>query len=169
MNHLDLVLSIAKTSLYLIFLCPAAAVQGRHIQAGCAPTEISASEAEILIYFLPASEAVRAQGYDVGWERQESQKLNQKDFYVFWVYDATRPSNGSVTVGYFSVNKHTGEVWGDSEEQFITSKSILAIQKILRRNHCINEGIIRKYTDRRPDVDADAQSKPAGNHDPAPR
>ena len=55
---------------------------------------------------------------DVGWELQTSPKLNQRDFYTYWVVNSKRPNvEGSVTVGYFSVNKHTAEVWDDNNEK----------------------------------------------------
>lgn len=74
-------------------------------------SEISIVEAEILLYVSPIAERVRANNSDIAMELQTSAKLNQDDYYFFWVYDSVRHSNGSVTVGYYAVNKHTAEVW----------------------------------------------------------
>ena len=73
--------------------------------------EINMTDAEILLYVSPTGEAVRARGSDIAMQRQTSVKLNQADYYFFWVYDSERHSNGSVTVGYYAVNKHTAQVW----------------------------------------------------------
>jgi hypothetical protein len=75
-------------------------------------TRLSAAEARILIYISPAGDALRANGSDIGLEQQTGAQLNQADYYYFWVYNAKRQQpGGSVTIGYYAVNKHTADVW----------------------------------------------------------
>ncbi len=109
------------------------------------PQEIAYHEAEILIYLLPVAKELRAGGMDVSWERQTSAKLNQEDYFVFWVVNARRVSNGSVTVGYFAVNKHTADVWDSDLKELVTSPEIKGVQKILRRAHRIDDHAIEEY------------------------
>ena len=76
---------------------------------------------------------------DIGWELQTSDKLNQRDFYTFWVINSKRPNTaGSVTVGYFSVNKHTAEVWDTNSDRVVGAAEIEGVQRILRRAHHID-------------------------------
>jgi len=103
-------------------------------------------EAEILIYLLPDAHEVRKQGMDVGWELQTGSDFNQKDFFVFWVVNAKRPNvNGSVTLGYYAVNRHTADVWVDVVNGFVVSKELEGVQRILRRAHHIDEATIAMY------------------------
>jgi hypothetical protein len=119
-------------------------------QPALPPEQIALHEAEILIYLLPEAQLLRNQGMDIGWE-QTDPKLNQQDFYTFWVYNSKRPTeNGSVTVGHFSVNKHTAEVWGDDNEKPISTNDLEGIERILRRAHHIDESTVRKFGSIRP-------------------
>jgi hypothetical protein len=114
------------------------------------PEQIAPYEAEILIYVLPQAQELRKQGMDVGWEQDMSPKLNQRDFYTYWVVNSKRPNvEGSVTVGYFSVNRHTAEVWNDNNEQVDTSE-LAGIERILRRAHHIDEETLHKFSSLRP-------------------
>src|ERR1700722_17661855 len=100
------------------------------------PPIISLTEAEILIYLLPQAQELRRQGMDVGWERQTSARLNQKNFYVFWVVNNKRsPVEGSVRVGFFAVSKFTAEVWDDDLETIVSGPDLAGIQNILRKAH----------------------------------
>lgn len=108
--------------------------------------EIALHEAEILIYLLPQAQELRSQGMDIGWELQTSPKLKQKDFYSFWVVNSKRPNvQGSVTVGYFSVNKHTAEVWSNDKEKTVSSAELEGVEKILRMAHHIDDATLRKF------------------------
>src|SRR5208282_5971655 len=96
--------------------------------------EIATREAEILIYLLPQAQELRKQGMDIRWELQTSPKLNQRDFYTYWIVNSKRPNvEGSVTVGYFSVNKHTAEVWDNDNEKVVETGELQGVQRILRR------------------------------------
>lgn len=115
--------------------------------------QIAPYEAEILIYLLPQAQELRKQGMDVGWELQTSPKLNQRDFYTYWVVNSKRPNvEGSVTVGYFSVNKHTAEVWDDNNEKVKVPDAgeLEGVERILRRAHHIDEETLHKFSSLRP-------------------
>ena len=113
-------------------------------------TELSLSEAEILVYLLPVAHKLREEQMDVGWELQRGSKWNEKDFYVFWVVNPKRVVEGSNTVGYFAVNKHTADIWDDWAEAFVTSTEIEGVQRILRKAHCIDDRVLSEFGSRRP-------------------
>ncbi len=103
------------------------------------------------MYVLPQGQELRNQGMDIGWELQTSPKLNQQDFYTFWVFNSRRPNvEGSVTIGYFSVNKRSAEVWDDNKEKLVSTAELEGIQRILRQEHRIDESTVRKFTSLRP-------------------
>jgi hypothetical protein len=118
--------------------------------AGCGASLLAQSDAEILIYLLPQSAAVREKGNTVGWEIQTNPRLNQKDFYNFYLYDLAARADSSPTIGYFSVNKHTAEVWDADNGAPVDSRDIREIQRILRKGHCIGDQVVREFSDRRP-------------------
>jgi len=72
-------------------------------------------------------------------EQQTSAQLDQANFYYFWVYNAKRQSNGSVTIGYYAVNKHTADVWDTVEQKQISSKLMVGVQRIIRGARHIGE------------------------------
>lgn len=113
------------------------------------PEPITYADAEILIYLLPVAKQLRSSSMEIGWEEQTSSKLNQNDYYTFWVYNARRKSYGSVTVGYFAVNKHTADVWDADSETLVLTPEIKGVQKILRDAHHIASATIEKYRGRR--------------------
>jgi hypothetical protein len=120
--------------------------------SSCLSTELNEYDAEILLYMLPASVTSRGNGRKIGWELQDGPKLNQKDFFSFYLYDVSAPANSSPTIGYFAINKHTGEVWDMSRAESVESEDLSAVQKILRRGHCVDEKILKAYASRRPDI-----------------
>lgn len=110
--------------------------------------QIALHEAEILIYLLPAAKQIRYEGMDIGWELQTAPRINQytrEDYYTFWVVNAKRTGTFSVTVGYYSVNKHTADVWSHTTNEIVTSAEIQGVQKILHRAHRIDEHTIKQY------------------------
>jgi hypothetical protein len=111
-------------------------------------TILSATEARILVYVSPVGEGLRASGSDIAMEQQTSAQLNQADYYYFWVYNAKRQSNGSVTIGYYAVNKHTADVWDTVEQKRTSSKLMVGVQRIIRESHHIDEDTMEKYRSR---------------------
>lgn len=145
LRQIMLLLGISASGLLSL---PPSAVSRQRPQS---PEPITLTEAEVLIYLLPEAQELRKQGMDVGWELQKSPKFNQKDFYTFWVVNAKRPHvEGSVTVGFFDVNKHTGEIWDEGLEKFVTSPDIAGVQQILRNAHGIDTSTLAKYHSAKP-------------------
>lgn len=112
-------------------------------------TTLSATEAKILVYVSSVGEGVRASGFDIGMEQQTSAQLNRADYYYFWVYNAKRgPPHGSVTIGYYAVNKYTGDVWDIDGKKQLSSKLLEGVQRIVRGSHHIGEDTIARYRGR---------------------
>lgn len=103
-------------------------------------------EAEILIYLMPEASALRSQRMDIGWEQTTSPDLNLRDFYFFWVYNSKRESSGSVTIGHFAVNKHTGDVWNAMTSKKIASAELAGVQRILRKAHRIDADLVKRHS-----------------------
>lgn len=112
------------------------------------PQPIALHEAEILIYLLPVANQLRSEGMDVGWELQTADRFNQytrQDYYVFWVINVKRAGTGSVTIGYYAVNKDSAEICDMDMDRIVTSTEIEGVQKILRRAHKINNAVVKKF------------------------
>ncbi len=120
--------------------------------ASCRPSQLQEYEAEILIYLIPEATEARKNGEKVAWELQSSAKLNQNDFFVFYLYNAGAPESSSPTIGYFAVNKHTAEVWNMNAEEPLHSADLLSVGEIFRRGHCIDEQTVRLYSSAKPDI-----------------
>ncbi len=111
-------------------------------------TAITYPEAEILVYITPQAQRVRAEGFDVGWDHTISARLNQTDYFFFYLFNSKRRSSGSVTVGNYAVNKHTGDVWDQTEEKLLRGAELEGVQKILRDQHRITEQVILEFRSR---------------------
>jgi len=139
----------ARLVLAVAFLLCAAPLRGGSRSARGvreSASEINLYEAEILIYVMPDSAAVRAQHSDVDWERTLSRDINQRDYFFFWVLDTSvgHPYS-SGTVGNYAVNKHTADVWGLDPTRLVSSTELRGVQKILRAEHDITAATIKKY------------------------
>jgi hypothetical protein len=120
-------------------------------QTSSSPEPIALYEGQILIYLLPQGRELRNQGMDIGSELQTNEKLNQRDFYTFQVFNSKRADvHGSTTIGYFSVNKHTAEIWDDDNQKQVSTAELEGIQKILRQAHDIDASTVRKFGTLRP-------------------
>lgn len=123
----------------------------------CNATPITLSEAETLIYIMPASQEVRTTGQDVTWlvdsKAVSMTKYDGADYYIFYV-TFTGPTEGSSTVGYYAVNKHTADVLELLGEypQIVTSEELDGVQRIMRRAHCIDAATIKEYRFRNPEA-----------------
>lgn len=115
------------------------------------PGLVSVEEAETLVYVLPVSHELRRQGRDVAWQIEGNSEAKQDDFFTFWVLDAKRNPYGSSTIGYFSVNKHTGDIWNlMPEPRLVTSPELAGVQRIIRESLGIGQDTIRKWGGLRP-------------------
>jgi hypothetical protein len=111
---------------------------------------ISLTEAEILVYLLPQAQEVRKQRGNVSWELEAGPLQNTKDFYTFWVVGPRRQGEASNTIGYFSVNKHTADIWDAVLDKLISSEELQGIQKILRGGHHIDAQTLDGYRNLKP-------------------
>ena len=122
-----------------------------HVVTAQSATQITLEEAEILIYLLPAAQTTRSHGMDIVWELQTSSKLDQNDFYVFWVVNNKRQNvYGSNTIGYYAINKHTADVWSMDQSEFVSATELDGVQALVRKTHSITETVIQKYRHLRP-------------------
>jgi hypothetical protein len=113
------------------------------------PELVTLAEAEILMYLLPHAHENRSNNRDVASQLQTSPQLNQTDFYCFWVTGTNPPAGtGSVTVGYFAVNKHTADIQ-DYDDEPVKSPELGGVQEIIRRAHGIDSRTVAKYRDRK--------------------
>lgn len=137
---------ITKTrTLILIFL---GLIFGVSHRSGANETQkdLSLSEAKILVFASPFAENLRRTGTDIGVELQTSSKLNQADYYYFWVYNAERVhSGGSATVGYYAINKHTADVWNVDTGKRESGKLLGDVQAIMRDAHAIGKSVVQRY------------------------
>lgn len=134
---------------------PATSNAGMRGPATCSPTLITLPEAEILIYIMPDSKEVRKLGQDVTW-LTDSQAVSMSvydgtDYYIFWV-TSSGPSQGSNSVGYYAVNKHTADVLllGAGYPRMVISKELEGVERLFRRASCIGPSTIKKYRFRDP-------------------
>ena len=65
---------------------------------------------------------------------------------VYRAYNPRQPSYGSVTVGYYAVSKHTADVWDTDENEELSGKLLLGVQKLIRKSHHIGEATMKKYS-----------------------
>jgi hypothetical protein len=74
-------------------------------------------------------------------------RLNQRDFYTYWVVNSKRPNvESSVTVGYFGVNKHTAQLWDDDNGKVVGGAEFEGVEGILRRAHHIDQDTLRRFS-----------------------
>jgi len=118
---------------------------------------ITISEAEDLINLLPATKELRAEGMDVKWDVQAVPTMNNRDYYFFWIYNATAQKErdiGSISVGNYAVNKHTADVrrWQVSHDVsfrdggvLVNTNALERLQGELRKNHGVTTTTIQEY------------------------
>jgi hypothetical protein len=142
-------------------LPPVQAFEGTgHNRDGNMSPTITIDEAKGLINLLPPVEELRAKGMDVKWDVQAVSDMNNKDYYFFWIYNATAQKErdiGSISVGDYAVNKHTADVrvWQVSDDVFhgddgvlVTTNELERLQEELLKKHGINLMQVQEY---RPD------------------
>ncbi len=115
-------------------------------------TDLSVYQAQVLLYLSPAAKAVREAGFDVGMEAQTSSAYNQADYFVFYMYNSKRQCDScSVTVGYFAVNKHTGDVRdldAGEDAPLVNNEELAGVQRIMRVEHRITPATVQQYRTR---------------------
>src|ERR1700722_5609208 len=113
----------APTALWIIvliwcFLCTARAfpsameitpVRAQADDNANSPKTITIEEAASLLDVLPVTKDLRAKGMIVKWDAKSVATMNNKDYYFFWVFNATAQKAadiGSISVGNYAVNMH---------------------------------------------------------------
>jgi hypothetical protein len=130
------------------------ASQGHEVNVS--PT-ITVEAAEALVNLLPAIKELRAKGIVVKWDVQAIPTMNRKDYYFFWIYNATAQAQrdiGSISVGNCAVNKHTADMreWHVSDEVFhgndgelVEANDLEQLQEELRKKYGIDPSLIQEY------------------------
>jgi hypothetical protein len=130
--------------------------EGAGRDGNLSPT-ITVDEARSLISLLPAVEELRSKGIDVKWDAQAVAAMNNKNYYFFWIYNATAQrehDTGSISVGNYAVNKYTADVraWQVSREVsfgddgvLVTGSELARLQNELREKHGITPASIQEY------------------------
>ncbi|HZR30948.1 MAG TPA: hypothetical protein VFA76_03725 [Terriglobales bacterium] len=96
--------------------------------------KISVRDAEILLYLMPVADELRAEEMDVGWKREPGVEEYRQGAYAFRLENARRYNpNGSVTIGYFLVDKCTGIIRQDETGEVVTSPMVRGVQRIMTR------------------------------------
>src|SRR5438270_4062052 len=113
----------------------------------CSPTHISRDEAEKLLAVVPEALAAKHAGGKltfVNWEAGSDYNVNA--FYLFQVLSTATSTTvlDSGIIGYFGVNKLTGEVVElNSDKPLVDGTDLKRMQVSLRAKHCINEQLVR--------------------------
>lgn len=115
--------------------------------AAAPPTKVTLLEAKLLLHATPVAHEVRAKGHRVGFEYRISETFNHEDYFYLSLYNATDKVSASILVGHFIINKHTADVWNDSEE-FIETLEMQEFQASIRAARGITKAVIKKYRDR---------------------
>lgn len=133
-----------------------ASAHGVHRDANPSST-ITAVEAKNLINLLPPVKELRTKGMDAKWKQRAIPDMNNNDFYFFWVYNVTAQKKndiGSISVGNYAINKHSGDVkaWSVSPDVFhgddgalVITNELRRLQEELRKKHGIDSGLIQEY------------------------
>jgi hypothetical protein len=121
------------------------------------PQTITTAEAASLLEVLPVTKDLRAKGMVVNWDKQSVATMNNKDYYFFWVFNATAQKasdTSSISVGDYAVNIHTADVrvWRVSHDVFygddgtlVLAKELQQLQDDLREKHGIDSATVQKY------------------------
>lgn len=120
-------------------------------QKTCTPSQISGAEAEKVLGSIPAALAARQSGGTltfVKWDPGGGFRSGQ--FYFFQLLSSstsdTPLDNGMI--GYFGVNKATGEVVElNSDKPHVEGTELQRVQKALRIRHCVTEALVRANAD----------------------
>ena len=106
-------------------------------------SRLTDDEAKILLYVTPAAVSARRAGTDVDIERSEpSKEFPARNFFVAALV-SQKPTSGSVLgngiLGYFAVDKRTGDVESTSDFTPVKGKELGRVQAWLRHAHCISK------------------------------
>ena len=107
-----------------------------------AQTKLTRTEAEILVYLMPAAKQLRTHGFDVGWEIR-----GDEDSFHFSFYNSKRKCKEgcSVMVGNYTVNALTAVVSDDDLNKVVSNQEMCGVEAILRRAHHIPQNVLQHH------------------------
>jgi len=126
-----------------------AAREGNAAQA-CRPSELSPKDAKALVLAAPEASYARRRGaslYVVSWAARNGdtahfyfEELDQKN--------GNKTGSDSGPIGHFAVNRASGEVVAMDTSRNETGEQLRAIQRAVRKNHCIADALVKAERDR---------------------
>lgn len=117
------------------------------VQAACVPRPLSKEEARRLLSVVPAAAAAKRLGGRVDAMDWSPGPDFRNDLYYFFTVltdkkQITILENG--LIGYFAVNKTTGEVVEATSDARVESKTLETVQGKIRAQHCISPEMVRE-------------------------
>lgn len=107
------------------------ATQDSNKKSGAELASVSERDARILVYLIPAASELRAKGRDVVLDRESNMEKEVPGKYVFRMEGFPQNPYGSSLMGYFDVDKSSGEVTANETNEAITSATLKGVQKII--------------------------------------
>jgi hypothetical protein len=108
-----------------------------------ATSTLTDEEAQILLYLTPAAISARRAGTDVDIERSAPTNQYPKAQFFVAALISQKPTSASVLgngiLGYFAVDKRTGEIKSATDFSSIDGKELARVRKWLRKEHCIGK------------------------------
>ena len=145
-SHLRRFSGVLVSVLSLCVLVPTYRASG---QAACSPSSLSPNEAKNLLKLTPQALAAKRIGGQlsvVDWSPGSGYRTESFYFYELLSTkstDTTPLDNGML--GYFGVNKRTGQVVElNSEKAAIEGTELRRLQVRFRKEHCIGEDLVAK-------------------------
>lgn len=121
-------------------------------QTTCSPSVLSRHEAQGLLRVIPEALAASKVGGKlsvVDWSPGPHYRLDE--FYFYELLSTKSPPTtplGNGVIGYFGVNKFTGQVVElNSPDPAVQGTNLERMQTRLRAQHCIGRDFVRKYQD----------------------
>ena len=141
-------LALLMTGLALLTCLPASCAG---LEKACTPSDISRTEAEKVLGSIPAALEAKHSGGTLSFVRWDpGSDFRSGRFYFFQLLSSTTSEtpldNGMI--GYFGVNKKTGEVVElNSAKPHVDGTELQRLQKALRAKHCVTEQLVRANAD----------------------
>ena len=107
------------------------ATQDANKKSGAELASVSERDARILVYLIPAAFELRAKGRDVVLDRESNMEKEVPGKYVFRMEGFPQNPCGSSLMGYFAVDKSSGDVTDNETNEAITSATLKGVQKII--------------------------------------
>ncbi|HVB58421.1 MAG TPA: hypothetical protein VNE63_18615 [Candidatus Acidoferrales bacterium] len=120
----------------LLLLAPTSATPNTVEKNRTNCTIISEQDAKVLVYLIPDAFKLRARGRDVAIDREPDSEGGTVERYVFRVDAVPQNPYGSSLVGYYDVDKNTGQVAENVTDRVVTSTTLKGVQKIMTAKGC---------------------------------